>query len=130
MRPFMGQRRLSRATVIVVVVAAVAVVAAGVVLAVALTRPAPLTIRNVRIPVVDGPRANQHVVLDASFFLPPGNGRVPAVLLAHGFGETKANVASQARTLAGAGYVVLTWTARGFGANGVPANRTWPLVGL
>ncbi|HEY4464213.1 MAG TPA: alpha/beta fold hydrolase, partial [Streptosporangiaceae bacterium] len=117
MRPFLGQHRLSRTTVIVVVVAAVALVAAGVVLAVALTRPAPLTIRNVRIPVVDGPRGNQHVVLDASFFLPPGGGKVPAVLLAHGFGETKDDVRPQAEDLARAGFAVLTWSARGFGTS-------------
>ncbi|MGH3125949.1 MAG: alpha/beta hydrolase family protein, partial [Streptosporangiaceae bacterium] len=92
-------------------------VAASVVLAVALTRPAPLTIRNVRIPVVDGPRGNQHVVLDASYFLPPGGGKVPAVLLAHGFGETKDDVRPQAEDLARAGFAVLTWSARGFGTS-------------
>jgi ABC-2 type transport system ATP-binding protein len=113
----MGLRRLSRAKVIVAVVAAVALVAAVVVLAVTLTRPAPLTIRNLRIPVVDGPRGDQHVVLDASFFLPPGSGRVPAVLLAHGFGETKDAVRPQAEDLARAGFAVLTWSARGFGAS-------------
>jgi ABC-2 type transport system ATP-binding protein len=113
----MGLRRLSRARVIVVVVTAVALVAAGVVLAVALTRPAPLTIRNLRIPVVDGPHGNQRVVLDASFFLPPGSGKVPAVLLAHGFGETKDAVRPQAEDLARAGFAVLTWSARGFGAS-------------
>src|SRR6516162_11149613 len=112
----MGLRRLSRAKVIVAVVAAVALVAAGVALAVALTRPAPLTIRNLRIPVVDGPRGNQHVIIDASFFTPPGGGRLPAVLLAHGFGETKDAVRPQAEELARAGFAVLTWSARGFGA--------------
>ena len=91
--------------------------AAGAVSALALTRPAPLTIRNVRIPVVDGPRDNQHVVLDANFFLPPGGGKVPAVLLAHGFGETKDAVRPQAEDLARAGFAVLTWSARGFGAS-------------
>jgi ABC-2 type transport system ATP-binding protein len=113
----MGLRRLSRAKVIVAVVVAVALVAAGVVLAVALTGPAPLTIRNLRIPVVDGPRGDQRVVLDASFFLPPGSGRVPAVLLAHGFGETKDAIRPQAEDLARAGFAVLTWSARGFGAS-------------
>jgi ABC-2 type transport system ATP-binding protein len=113
----MGLRRLSRAKVIVAVVAAVALVAAGVVLAVALTRPAPLTIRNLHIAVVDGPRHDQRVVLDASFFLPPGDGKVPAVLLAHGFGETKDAVRPQAEDLARAGFAVLTWSARGFGAS-------------
>src|SRR6516165_11741021 len=113
----MGLRRLSRAKVIVAVVAAVALVAAGVALAVALTRPAPLTIRNLRIPVVDGPRGDQHVVIDASFFLPPGSGKFPVVLLAHGFGETKDAVRAQAEDLARAGFAVLTWSARGFGAS-------------
>ncbi|HEX4661713.1 MAG TPA: alpha/beta fold hydrolase, partial [Streptosporangiaceae bacterium] len=117
MRSVMGLRRLSRSKAVAVAVAAVALVAAGVVFAVALTRPAPLTIRNVRIPVVDGPQGNQHVVLDASFFLPPGGGKVPAVLLAHGFGETKDAVRPQAEDLARAGFAVLTWSARGFGAS-------------
>ena len=113
----MGLRRLLRPKVIVAVVAAVALLAAGIGLAVALSRPAPLTIRNVRIPVVDGPRNNQHVIIDASFFTPPGSGRLPAVLLAHGFGETKDAVRPQAEDLARAGFAVLTWSARGFGAS-------------
>src|SRR5499425_2843050 len=113
----MGVRRLLRAKVIVAAVAAAALVAAGIGLAVALSQPAPLTIRTVRIPVVDGPRGNQHVVIDASFFTPPGSGRRPAVLLAHGFGETKDAVRAQAEDLARAGFAVLTWSARGFGAS-------------
>src|SRR5207247_5976950 len=96
-------------------VAAVAVIAAGVALAVVLTRPAPPTVRNLRITVVDGPHGNQRVVLDASFFTPPGTGRVPAILLAHGFGETKNAVRPEAEQLARAGFAVLTWSARGFG---------------
>src|SRR5215813_4435201 len=113
----MGLRRLLRPKVIVAVVAAVALLAVGIGLAVALSQPAPLTIRNVRIPVVDGPRGNQHVVIDASFFTPQGSGRLPAVLLAHGFGETKDAVRPQAEDLARAGFAVLTWSARGFGAS-------------
>jgi ABC-2 type transport system ATP-binding protein len=113
----MGLRRLLRPKVIVAVVAAVVLLAVGIGLAAALSQPAPLTIRNVRIPVVDGPRGNQHVVIDASFFTPPGGGRLPAVLLAHGFGETKDAVRAQAEDLARAGFAVLTWSARGFGAS-------------
>jgi len=113
----MGLRRPLRPKVIVAVVAAVALLAAGIGLAVALSQPAPLTIRNVRISVVDGPRDNQHVVIDASLFTPPGSGRLPAVLLAHGFGETKDAVLPQAEDLARAGFAVLTWSARGFGAS-------------
>src|SRR6266699_1822675 len=113
----MGLRRLLRPKVIAAVVAAVALLAAGIGLAVALSQPAPLTIRNMRIPVVDGPRDNQHAVIDASFFTPPGSGRLPAVLLAHGFGETKDAVRPQAEDLARSGFAVLTWSARGFGAS-------------
>jgi ABC-2 type transport system ATP-binding protein len=98
-------------------VTAAVLLTAGIVLGVALSRPAPLTIRNLRIAVVDGPRDNQHVVLDASFFLPPGTGKVPAILLAHGFGETKHAVQPQAEYLARAGFAVLTWSARGFGTS-------------
>jgi ABC-2 type transport system ATP-binding protein len=39
----------------------------------------------------------------------------PAVLLAHGFGGSKDSVTDTAEELAGQGYVVLTWSARGFG---------------
>ncbi|HEY6278015.1 MAG TPA: alpha/beta fold hydrolase, partial [Streptosporangiaceae bacterium] len=113
----MALRRRPPAKAIVAAIVAAALVAAGIVLAVALTRPAPLTIRNLRIAVVDGPQDNQHVVLDASFFLPPGHGKVPAILLAHGFGETKYAVEPEAEYLARAGFAVLTWSARGFGAS-------------
>jgi ABC-2 type transport system ATP-binding protein len=63
------------------------------------------------------------VSLDVSVFTPPGDSgagptRYPAIILAHGFGGTKADLAGQARTLAAADYVVLTYTARGFGASG------------
>ena len=42
----------------------------------------------------------------------------PAIVLAHGFGGTKADSEPTARTLALAGYTVITYTARGFGASG------------
>jgi ABC-2 type transport system ATP-binding protein len=42
----------------------------------------------------------------------------PAVVLAHGFGGTKDDVADTARTLAQDGFAVITFTARGFGASG------------
>ena len=42
----------------------------------------------------------------------------PAVVLAHGFGGSKADLAPLGRDLARAGYAVLTPTARGFGASG------------
>ena len=40
------------------------------------------------------------VSLDASVFTPVGEGSHPAVLLAHGFGGSKADLADQARDLA------------------------------
>ena len=101
-----------------------AVLAAVLILAVAVTvglaianRPVPLTVRNLRIAVTDGPAGNQHVSLDATFYTPPGSGRVPAVLVAHGFGGTKNSVRGEAEELARAGYAVLTWSARGFGTS-------------
>ncbi|WP_063729629.1 alpha/beta fold hydrolase [Streptomyces sp. RTd22] len=52
--------------------------------------------------------------LDTSYFT-AGQGRRPAVLLAHGFGGSKEDVREQAEELARDGYAVLTWSARGFG---------------
>ena len=57
---------------------------------------------------------NGAVTLDTSLYLPLKT-PAPAILLAHGFTGDKNSVAAQARTLAEHGYVVLTWTARGFG---------------
>src|SRR6266571_6293213 len=95
--------------------AAVLVIAAVAVVLVVASRPEPISVRNLRIAVTDGPQDNQDVVLDASFFTPAGSGRVPAVLLAHGFGETKNAVRGEAEQLARGGFAVLTWSARGFG---------------
>ncbi|SDH31310.1 CocE/NonD family hydrolase [Nonomuraea jiangxiensis] len=68
-----------------------------------------------RISVVDGPSDDQRVDLDTTFFPPPGGGKAPAVLIAHGFGGSKQSVRDQAIRVAQAGYAVLTWSARGFG---------------
>ena len=54
------------------------------------------------------------VQLDADLYF-PGVTPAPAVLLAHGFGGSKQSVAEEARLLADAGFVVLAYTARGFG---------------
>ncbi|MFF3667511.1 alpha/beta fold hydrolase [Microtetraspora malaysiensis] len=71
--------------------------------------------QDVAISVVDGPADDQHVTLDAAFFPPATGGRAPAVLLAHGFGGSKDDLRDEASRLAGRGYAVLTWSARGFG---------------
>ena len=52
--------------------------------------------------------------LDADLYL-PATTPAPAVVLAHGFGGSKASVAAQAEQLANAGFVVLAYSARGFG---------------
>jgi ABC-2 type transport system ATP-binding protein len=107
-----------RRRVAAAIVAAVLLVAGVITLAVVLRQPAPVAVRTVRIPVVDGPRDNQRVLLDASFFTPAGRDRVPAILLSPGFGETKDAVRAQAEYLARAGFAVLTWSPRGTGASG------------
>jgi ABC-2 type transport system ATP-binding protein len=56
------------------------------------------------------------VDLDTTLYL-PGTTPAPAVLLAHGFGGSKASVDADARELAARGFVVLAWSARGFGAS-------------
>ena len=110
----MNLRRRGR-RILAAVVAAVLVAAAVVAALVVASRPAPIGVRNLRIAVTDGPRDNQHVLLDATFFTPAGGGRVPAILVAHGFGQTKNAVRPEAEQLARAGFAVLTWSARGFG---------------
>jgi ABC-2 type transport system ATP-binding protein len=57
------------------------------------------------------------VTLDAMIYL-PARTPAPAVLLAHGYGGSKDSVAPDARGLAERGYVVLTYSARGFGGSG------------
>ena len=57
------------------------------------------------------------VELDTTLYLPETT-PAPAVLVAHGFGGSKASVDADARDLAARGFVVLAWSARGFGASG------------
>ena len=54
------------------------------------------------------------VELDVDVYVPQAT-PAPAVLLAHGFGGTKQSVAEEAQLLVEAGFVVLAYTARGFG---------------
>ncbi|SHN71553.1 ABC-2 type transport system ATP-binding protein [Geodermatophilus obscurus] len=68
-----------------------------------------------RVPVGQGADAAE---LDTTLFLPASASAAepaPAVVLAHGFGGSKDSTAADARDLAGRGYVVLTYSARGFG---------------
>jgi ABC-2 type transport system ATP-binding protein len=54
------------------------------------------------------------VQLDVDVYVPETT-PAPAVLLAHGFGGSKEGLAEEAQLLAESGYVVLAYTARGFG---------------
>jgi ABC-2 type transport system ATP-binding protein len=74
-------------------------------------------VQEQRIDVPAGPGAPGTVSLDTSLYLPAVT-PAPAVLVAHGFGGSKASVDTDARDLAARGFVVLTWSARGFGTSG------------
>jgi ABC-2 type transport system ATP-binding protein len=97
----------------------VAAVIAGA--AVALTirmapHPPPVTAENVVIDAPGGPGVATAVHLDATVYRPAVT-PAPAVLVAHGFGGSKDSVSAEASALARRGFVVLAWTARGFGAS-------------
>ena len=56
------------------------------------------------------------VALDADLYL-PNQIPAPAIVLAHGFGGDKTGLAEQAEALTSAGFVVLAYSARGFGSS-------------
>ncbi len=96
-------------------IAVAALVAAAVSLAV-LRRDPPIETTTQRIAGVPEPDGAA-VELDTTLYLPAST-PAPAVLLAHGFGGDQDDLADQARQLARRGYVVLAYTARGFGGSG------------
>jgi len=70
---------------------------------------------DARVPSGSGADA---VELDTTLYVPgtaTAQDPAPAVVLAHGFGGSKESVADDARDLADRGFVVLTYSARGFG---------------
>ncbi|MCP2169365.1 ABC-2 type transport system ATP-binding protein [Goodfellowiella coeruleoviolacea] len=91
-----------------------AVVAGAVVWSSSGSAAPPVTTRDATVDVLDGPARDQRVQLSTRLYLPE-NTPAPAVLLAHGFGGSRDTVAEQARELAQRGFVVLTYSARGFG---------------
>jgi ABC-2 type transport system ATP-binding protein len=109
---------------LVVLLAAVLVLAVGITLAaVALAQGsgAGYLSREQFLVVHDGPGHTDRVRLDTTLFLPrdaDAGHRVPAVVISHGFGGDKSDSRSDAEALAGRGYAVLTYTARGFGRSG------------
>ncbi|HEU4674458.1 MAG TPA: alpha/beta fold hydrolase, partial [Motilibacteraceae bacterium] len=108
--------RRRRSLLVAVAVAVVLLVLGGVLAAVRGGGAAPVRQEALSVPV--GPEADGSPVrLDAELYLPEKT-PAPAVLLAHGFGGSKESEATDALDLARHGYVVLTWSARGFGRSG------------
>ena len=95
--------------------AVVVLVAAGAIIAAAVSS-GPAVISQPRF-VTGTPEAGSAVRLDTTVYLPAAT-PAPAVLLAHGFGGSKTDLDSEANALAQHGYVVLAYTARGFGRSG------------
>ena len=84
-------------------------------------KPASYRTFDQLVTVATGPAGTTDISLDTTLFLPKAASAahpVAAVLLAHGFGGTKDDVADDATLLADHGYAVLTWTAEGFGRSG------------
>jgi ABC-2 type transport system ATP-binding protein len=112
--PRLTRRRAVAGSVVLAVLAALALWAAW---------PQPPSYRTEErwITVPGGPGEDEAIALDSTLYLPTAASAahpVPAVLLAHGFGGSKLSVTADAEELAGRGYAVLAWTARGFGASG------------
>ena len=57
---------------------------------------------------------SEGISIDTSIYIPKST-PAPAIMIAHGFGGSKDSVKSQAEFFQKAGYVVLTWSSRGFG---------------
>jgi ABC-2 type transport system ATP-binding protein len=84
-------------------------------LVLALTITALLPIHSVAAEVTSkSQQTAPGVFIDTSIYLPKKT-PAPAILLAHGFGGSKDSVVTEAQAFQKRGYVVMTWTARGFG---------------
>ena len=80
------------------------------------------TTKDALVPVLDGPTGTHKATIDTRLYLPDNAAAAspqPAILMTHGFGLSKlaGEVVSSATFLARHGYVVLTYTAQGFGAS-------------
>lgn len=70
------------------------------------------------VDVPESPGADATIPIDVDLYLPWTGDRAPAVLLAHGFGGSKASLAADAERMRDDGFVVITYSARGFGESG------------
>ncbi|MEO9137950.1 MAG: ATP-binding cassette domain-containing protein [Jatrophihabitans sp.] len=109
------RERLRSRTMQIILVAVLVLVGVGVIVGVASSNPSIAT-RNEFVTGTPEPDGTA-VRLDTTLFLPEQT-PAPAVLLSQGFGGDKQGLAADAQTLARGGYVVLTYTARGFGESG------------
>ncbi|RJQ85003.1 alpha/beta fold hydrolase [Amycolatopsis panacis] len=100
-------RLLALAAVVVLAAAAVVWTTSG------SGRPAVRT-QDAFVAVPAAPGSAEQVRIDTTTYYPERT-PAPAVLLAHGFGADKTGVGAQAEELAQRGFLVLTWSARGFG---------------
>ena len=98
-----------------VIVAVVLLAVAAVAVALVVSRPAAVATRTQFVEAT--PEDGRAVELDTTLYLPSST-PAPSVLLAHGFGGSKTSVDADAKDLARRGYVVLAYSARGFGASG------------
>lgn len=65
------------------------------------------------------------VQIDADLYIPTKT-PAPAIVLAHGFGGNKHSLAAEAQHFVNAGFVVLAYTARGFGESGGQISMNSP----
>ncbi|WP_153033812.1 alpha/beta fold hydrolase [Amycolatopsis sp. YIM 10] len=100
----------------VIALVLVAVVAAAGVLVWSQTgeEASPIRTEDATVEVAAAPGSPDRVRLDTTLYLPQVT-PAPAVLMPHGFGGSKNSVAADAREMAERGFVVLAWSARGFG---------------
>ncbi|MBC7644919.1 MAG: alpha/beta fold hydrolase, partial [Thermoleophilia bacterium] len=119
--PRAAKRTIGKNRVLAAIAAvAVLVVVIAIVLASA-TRTPPVATHHQFITVVNGQLRDEHVSLDTQVYVPAGvssQHQAPAVLLSHGFGGSRHTLDDQARYYARHGYVVLAYSARGFGRSG------------
>lgn len=105
------------ATAVVVGAALVLAVGGGVAAATPRAAAAALPPQSRFVEVPESPGGSARIRIDTDLYL-PATRPAPAVLLAHGFGQDKHDLAAEAKRLQGEGYVVLAYSARGFGASG------------